>query len=101
MPMFDIAAIDYRGNSRDQLICTPRTERFQIEVRGEQAAAREQIDLVLQVGRPPRVAIAIDLKRKARELLQLFATRWALDSNAVAGHGTWRSGTASPGVYDL
>ena len=101
MPMFDIAAIDDCGNARDQTVRMPRAEWFELQVRGEEAAAREQIDLVLDVGRPPRVAIAVDLKRKARELLQLFATRWTLDSNVVAGHGTWRTGTVSPGVYDL
>ena len=101
MPMFDIAAIDDCGDSRDQAVPAPRAERFEVQVRGEQAPAREQIDFVLHVGRPPRVAIAVDLKRKPRELLQLFATRWTLDSNVVAGHGTCRSGSASPGVYDL
>src|SRR4029077_9466614 len=88
MPMIDIAAIDDCGNAGDQAVRMPRAEWFELQVRGEEAAAREQIDLVLHIGRPPRVAIAVDLKRKTRELLQLFATRWTLDSNVVAGHGT-------------
>src|SRR5271167_2399773 len=54
-------------------------------MRREQAAARQQIDLVLHVGRPPGVARGVHLEWQARELVELRATRRALDADSVAG----------------
>src|SRR5258707_14802508 len=82
--MFDIAAIDNRADACDENAPATRAEGSDLEMRREQAAARKQIDLVLHVRRPPRVARPVNLKRQPCELIQLRPARRPLDADSVA-----------------
>src|SRR5271165_54542 len=84
VPMFYIAAIDNRADACDDAAGPARAKGSHIEVRRKQAAVRQQIDLVLNVGRPPCVALAVNLEWQARELVELLAARWPLDADSVA-----------------
>ena len=102
VPMLDVAAIYSCTDARHDPSRTARTEGDDFEVRREQAAARQQIDLVLHVGRPPRVARAVDLERQPRELIQLFAAGRLLDADTVAGYlGICRHDSDRVASHDL
>jgi hypothetical protein len=82
--MFDIAAIDNRGDAGDDLAPATRAEGHDLEMRRKQAATRQQIDLVLHVRRPPRRATVVNPKWKPREFLQLLAAGGPFDADRVA-----------------
>src|SRR5437879_2175716 len=83
VPMRVVAMVDHRAHARDDAAVAAGAKRFHVQVRGKRTSPREEIDLSGDVGRPPCIALAIDLKWQPRELFLLRAPSRILDSDAA------------------
>src|SRR5580658_9345081 len=99
LPVCVVAMIDNGARPRDDLALAPRDERLDFEYRTERAAMRQQIDLVLNIGRPPCFAVGVHDVRQARELRQLGAAARIFDTDTSRIHqSATYSGSAGVGT---
>src|SRR5437879_8329930 len=84
-PVADVAAVDHGAHARHEPAVAPGAERLQVEVRRGERAAGQQVDLVADVGRPPGLAIGVDLVRQAGEFLERLRAIDSLDPYVSGG----------------